>query len=363
MVNFAMETKIIAEKEASPLPSLVATSVAADASSKKGQDCCGRTDQAETETTCTEHKSCENVIARHDDDDALHDDHTHSVRFVKTVDVHVHNEVLGFNPSTKVGRQALHYTTRATTNVCASGCEKQLVLELAVNTSNLALPSWTYYLLRWFARCLFFAIFILLFLFDDILLLLFVIILSTQTGPPVQLGWKFEEHTADLKCCDGADAGSAGGIVLLSARDRHSMLLKEGFTSEEMTVREKSVQQIAKSIASSSSSVSSHHHHPTNPDGSTKKKVRRGTAYVKATPAQQLVQENTATNSIRSYAIDDSHKSVRVSELQEQQKKEQPTSASSTQQPSKSVSNANAKGALANKNPTSSSESGCCIIQ
>lgn len=116
MVNFATETKIIAEKEASPLPSCVATS-AADASSKKGQDdCCGRTDQAETETTCTEHKSCENVIKRHNDDDAdaaLHDDHTHSVRFVKTVDVHVHNEVLGFNPSTKVGRHctALHHTS------------------------------------------------------------------------------------------------------------------------------------------------------------------------------------------------------------------------------------------------------------
>ena len=119
-----METKIIAEKEASPLPSLVATSVAADASSKKGQDCCGRTDQAETETTCTEHKSCENVIARHDDDDAddaLHDDHTHSVRFVKTVDVHVHNEVLGFNPSTKVGT-ARHGTARH----CATPHEQQL---------------------------------------------------------------------------------------------------------------------------------------------------------------------------------------------------------------------------------------------
>jgi len=274
MVNFATETKIIAEKEASPLPSLVATS-AADASSKKGQH-----------KSCTsDNVICDNVIERHDDEDAdaIHDDHTHSVRFVKTVDVHVHNGVLGFNPSTK-------------------------------------------------------------------------------TGPPVQLGWKFEEHTADLKCCDGADAGSAGGIVHLSARDRHSMLKKEGFTSEEMTVREESVQQIAKSIASSSSSSVSSNHHPTNPDGSTKKKVRRGTAYVKSTPEQQLVQKNTATNSIRSYAIDDSHKSVRVSELHEQQKKEQPTSASSTQQPSKSASNADVKGALANKNPTSSSESGCCFL-
>ena len=97
MVNFATETKIIAEKEASPLPSLVATTSAADASSKKGQDCGG----------------CDNVIERHDDEDAdaIHDDHTHSVRFVKTVDVHVHNGVLGFNPSTKVGTLGWHFTT------------------------------------------------------------------------------------------------------------------------------------------------------------------------------------------------------------------------------------------------------------
>ena len=132
MVNFAEVTKIVAEKEASPLPSRVATSAAAAAAAKCSS--IGDTGQEDC---------CDNVIERHDDDDAdaIHDDHTHSVRFVKTVDVHVHNEVLGFNPSTKVGRQALHYTTRATTNVCASGCEKQLVLELAVNTSNLALPS------------------------------------------------------------------------------------------------------------------------------------------------------------------------------------------------------------------------------
>ena len=105
MVNFAEVTKIVAEKEASPLPSRVATSAAAAAAAKCSS--IGDTGQEDC---------CENVIERHEDDDvndALHDDHTHSVRFVKTVDVHVHNEVLGFNPSTKVGRHctALHHTS------------------------------------------------------------------------------------------------------------------------------------------------------------------------------------------------------------------------------------------------------------